>query len=88
MSQSPEERIPEDEDNVEAPLTMAASVLLSNLPKDTSKALETAGTLSVEKGQCRHLSHRSHCLPVSSSVFTLMFYPFLAGLCSEYIKHA
>ncbi|KAF1956879.1 ubiquitin-like protein ATG12 [Byssothecium circinans] len=46
---SPEERIPEDDDNAEAPLTMAASVVLTNLPKDASKVLETAGNLGVEK---------------------------------------
>jgi hypothetical protein len=51
MSQSPKERIPEeDDDTTEAPLTMAASVVLTNLPKDASKALETAGNLAVQKG--------------------------------------
>jgi hypothetical protein len=50
MSQSPKERMPEEDDTTEAPLTMAASVVLTNLPKDTSKALETAGSLAVQKG--------------------------------------
>ena len=50
MSQSPEERIPEEDDTAEAPLTMAASVILTNLPRDASKALQTAGELAVQKG--------------------------------------
>ena len=51
MSESPKERIPEEEDDTtEAPLTMAASVVLTNLPKDASKALETAGNLALQKG--------------------------------------
>ncbi|KAF2690003.1 ubiquitin-like protein ATG12 [Lentithecium fluviatile CBS 122367] len=53
MSNSPEERIPEGDDNAEAPLTMAASVVLTNLPKDASKALEVAGNLGVEKVKIR-----------------------------------
>jgi ubiquitin-like protein ATG12 len=53
MSSSPKDRVPEEAeetDTSEAPLTMAASVVLTNLPKDASKALETAGTLSIQKG--------------------------------------
>jgi hypothetical protein len=50
MSESPKERIPEEDDTTEAPLTMAASVVLTNLPKDASKALETAGNLAIQKG--------------------------------------
>jgi len=42
--------MPEEDDTTEAPLTMAASVVLTNLPKDASKALETAGNLAVQKG--------------------------------------
>lgn len=49
MSDSPKERIPDEDDTTEAPLTMAASVVLTHLPKDASKALETAGNLKVEK---------------------------------------
>ena len=49
MSQSPAERAIEEDDKTEAPLTMAASVVLTSLPRDASKALETAGNLSVEK---------------------------------------
>jgi ubiquitin-like protein ATG12 len=44
-----EERIPEEDDTTAAPLTMAASVVLTNLPRDASKALETAGDLTVQK---------------------------------------
>ena len=50
MSESPKERIPEEDDTTEAPLTMAASIVLTNLPKDASKALEGAGNLAVQKG--------------------------------------
>lgn len=32
------------------PMTMAASVILEQLPKDAHKALETAGDLEQEKG--------------------------------------
>ncbi|PZD04448.1 hypothetical protein A1F97_07390 [Pyrenophora tritici-repentis] len=50
-SNSPKERIPSDEeDTQEAPLTMAASVVLTHLPRDASKALENAGGLGVQKG--------------------------------------
>jgi hypothetical protein len=52
MSSAPEERIPEDDETTEAPLTMAASVVLTNLPRDASKALETAGNLTVQKSKC------------------------------------
>ena len=49
MSQSPAERAIEEDARTEAPLTMAASVVLTNLPRDASAALETAGNLSIEK---------------------------------------
>lgn len=51
MADSPKERIPDEDDTSEAPLTMAASVVLTNLPRDASKALETAGNLKVEKSK-------------------------------------
>lgn len=35
---------------MEMPLTMAQSVILTSLPKDTTKALEGAGNVDVEKG--------------------------------------
>ena len=53
MSQSPAERAIEEDDKTEAPLTMAASVVLTNLPRDASKALETAGHLGIEKSKLR-----------------------------------
>lgn len=53
MSQSPAERVIEEDDKTEAPLTMAASVVLTNLPRDASKALETAGNLGIEKSTYR-----------------------------------
>lgn len=60
MSESPKERIPEENDTTDAPLSMAASVVLTNLPKDASKALETAGNLTVQKGTCSP----SHCAEI------------------------
>lgn len=62
MSQSPAERAIEEDDQTEAPLTMAASVVLTNLPRDASKALETAGNLLIEKSTYRkqHLTISQH----------------------------
>jgi ubiquitin-like protein ATG12 len=71
MSSSPEERIPEDDDNAEAPLTMAASVVLTNLPKDASKALEMAGVLGIEKGEL--VVHVPCTLPGLSILFPRIF---------------
>jgi hypothetical protein len=51
MSSLQEERIPEEDNTAEAPLTMAASVVLTNLPRDASKALESAGNLAVQKSK-------------------------------------
>lgn len=65
MSSSPEERILDDDDNAEAPLTMAASVVLTNLPKDATKALEKAGSLGVEKGTLIHECSTLTCLSSS-----------------------
>lgn len=48
---TPEAPIDGDETtNAELPMTMAASVVLENLPKDAHKALETAGELEQAKG--------------------------------------
>ncbi|KAF2830563.1 APG12-domain-containing protein [Ophiobolus disseminans] len=44
-----EERLLDEDDTTEAPLTMAASVVLTNLPRDASKALENAGELAIQK---------------------------------------
>ncbi|KAH7083272.1 ubiquitin-like autophagy protein Apg12-domain-containing protein [Paraphoma chrysanthemicola] len=65
MSAAPEERIPEDDETTEAPLTMAASVVLTNLPRDASKALETAGNLTVQKSKCRILYRLAHAHTLS-----------------------
>ncbi|RYN24897.1 hypothetical protein AA0113_g6863 [Alternaria arborescens] len=80
MSQSPKERMPEEDDTTEAPLTMAASVVLTNLPKDTSKALETAGSLAVQKvtirlqpiGSAPHLTQRIFKLGTNSTFATIV----------------
>ncbi|KAF2739701.1 ubiquitin-like protein ATG12 [Polyplosphaeria fusca] len=66
MSKQQEDRIEEDDDNAEAPLTMAASMILTHLPKDTSKALESAADMWPEKvtirfhpiGSAPHLTQR------------------------------
>ncbi|KAF2277145.1 ubiquitin-like protein ATG12 [Westerdykella ornata] len=47
--QGTEDKIPDDEATAEAPLTMAASVILTNLPKDASKALEKVGSSLPQK---------------------------------------
>ncbi|KAF2468531.1 APG12-domain-containing protein [Lindgomyces ingoldianus] len=65
-SDSPNDRIPDEDDTAEAPLTMAASVMLTNLPRDASRALESAGTSKVSKvtirlhpiGNAPHLTQR------------------------------
>lgn len=46
---------PEDEDDAAAdlPMTMAASVVLENLPKDAHAALETAGELKDANGEIK-----------------------------------
>jgi hypothetical protein len=47
----PEDKIDEEE-TTEAPLTMAASLILTSLPRDASRALESAGLVGVpEKGE-------------------------------------
>ncbi|KNG49789.1 ubiquitin-like protein atg12 [Stemphylium lycopersici] len=80
MSESPKERIPDEDDTTEAPLTMAASVVLTNLPKDTSKALETAGNLTVQKvtirlhpiGSAPHLTQRIFKLSTNQAFATIV----------------
>ncbi|RYN51416.1 hypothetical protein AA0118_g10547 [Alternaria tenuissima] len=80
MSQSPKERMPEEDDTTEAPLTMAASVVLTNLPKDASKALETAGSLAIQKvtirlqpiGSAPHLTQRIFKLGTNSTFATIV----------------
>lgn len=51
MSKSPEgrDRIPDGDDTAEVPLTMAASMILTNLPRDATKALQSAGDLGSKK---------------------------------------
>lgn len=52
-SPSPSSAPPEAEQDHDAalPMTMAASVVLENLPKDATRALETAGELGIAKGK-------------------------------------
>lgn len=47
---SPDAQIEGEEQDANMPMTMAASVILEQLPKDAHKALETAGDLEQEKG--------------------------------------
>jgi len=49
MANSSEDRIPDSSDTTEAPLSMAASVVLTQLPRDSAKALEEAGMGGVQK---------------------------------------
>ena len=42
--------IPDDEHEADLPLTMTASVVLTNLPRDTTAALASAGAFDKEKG--------------------------------------
>ncbi|EOA91645.1 Ubiquitin-like protein [Exserohilum turcicum] len=80
MSESPKERIPEENDTTDAPLSMAASVVLTNLPKDASKALETAGNLTVQKvtirlqpiGSAPHLTQRIFKLSTNQHFATIV----------------
>lgn len=46
----PDAPVEEDDNAADMPLTMAASVVLDQLPRDAHKALETAGELEQEKG--------------------------------------
>ncbi|KXL47470.1 MAG: hypothetical protein FE78DRAFT_144002 [Acidomyces sp. 'richmondensis'] len=46
---SPDAQIEGEEQDANMPMTMAASVILEQLPKDAHKALETAGDLEQEK---------------------------------------
>ncbi|KAA8626298.1 Autophagy-related protein 12 [Pyrenophora tritici-repentis] len=80
-SNSPKERIPSDEeDTQEAPLTMAASVVLTHLPRDASKALENAGGLGVQKvtirlqpiGSAPHLTQRIFKLSTTQTFATIV----------------
>ena len=43
--------VADDNDQADIPLTMAASVVLTSLPKDAHQALENAGDLGPEKGK-------------------------------------
>ncbi|EMD93640.1 hypothetical protein COCC4DRAFT_191316 [Bipolaris maydis ATCC 48331] len=80
MSESPKEKIPEEDEATEAPLSMAASVVLSSLPKDASKALETAGNLNVQKvtirlqpiGSAPHLTQRIFKLSTNQNFATIV----------------
>lgn len=58
-SASPSDAPVEAEDNTsDMPLTMAASVALEQLPKDATKALETAGELEQAKGKTNAHGYR------------------------------
>jgi ubiquitin-like protein ATG12 len=42
--------VPDDDPGVDMPMTMTASAILTNLPKDASKALEEVEALDKGKG--------------------------------------
>ena len=50
---TPTPPIEEDEKDADLPMTMAASVILENLPKDAHVALETAGELRDANGELK-----------------------------------
>jgi len=59
---SPDPQIEGEKESANMPMTMAASVVLEQLPKDAHKALETAGDLEKEKGMsgisiCQTVTH-------------------------------
>ncbi|KAF2130362.1 ubiquitin-like protein ATG12 [Dothidotthia symphoricarpi CBS 119687] len=80
MPESPREKIPDEDDTAEAPLTMAASVVLTHLPRDASKALETAGNVTVGKitvrlqpiGSAPHLTQRVFKLSTNQRFETIV----------------
>lgn len=81
MSTSPKDRIPDDQaDGSTAPLTMAASLVLTHLPKDASKALSTAGMLKAGKitvrlqpiGSAPHLTQRVFKLSANQRFDTIV----------------
>ena len=53
-STPPDAQVEDDDDNAaDLPMTMAASVVLDQLPKDAHAALETAGELKDAKGEVK-----------------------------------
>jgi hypothetical protein len=77
-----EDRIPDEADTTEAPLTMAASIVLTNLPRDASQALENAGNVAVGKST-------SHIPPLSSTypyILTLPSPSFISFLLLSYAQ--
>jgi hypothetical protein len=46
--------VPDEDPGVDLPMTMSASVILTNLPKDASQALEEVERLDGGKGMCIH----------------------------------
>ncbi|KAF2001944.1 hypothetical protein P154DRAFT_489460 [Amniculicola lignicola CBS 123094] len=72
--------VPEEDETAEAPLTMAASVILTQLPKDASLALENAGVLDVQKvtirlqplGSAPHLNQRVFKLSTTAAFATIV----------------
>lgn len=77
MSTSPKDRIPDEEsDTRTAPLTMAASIVLTHLPKDASKALSTAGTLKTGKSTSRPPPQEIHGTTAPCQRGALSHHPF------------
>jgi len=63
-SQTPPDAPLEEEENAaDMPLTMAASVVLDQLPKDAHQALETAGELEQAKGTSLRVEHFAVAYP-------------------------
>jgi hypothetical protein len=49
--------VPDEDPGVDLPMTMSASVILTNLPKDASQALEEVERLDEGKGMCVHYDY-------------------------------
>lgn len=66
--------IPDENDDADLPLTMAASVVLTALPTDAKSALENAGYVGVDKGMCIQLSMNLESI-TNVSLVTIHFRP-------------
>ncbi|KAF1911330.1 ubiquitin-like autophagy protein Apg12-domain-containing protein [Ampelomyces quisqualis] len=81
-STTQDEPIPEEDDTTttQTPLTTSASILLTTLPRDASKALETATTTPVQKitirlqpiGSAPHLTQRVFKLSATQRFETIV----------------
>jgi hypothetical protein len=63
-----EPTVPDEDHGVDLPMSMTASVILTNLPKDASQALADVEALDDKKSTCRPLSPpNKSSIPISAS---------------------